>query len=163
GVFSKESAVAILPLIVLYELVWWKDRPRHRQLWLGSAATLLPIAVMLYQRSAVLAASPPAEFPFTDNPILAADWWTGRLAAVKVIGRYLLLTFWPVHLSCDYSYNQIPLVLRTMQDWAALFGVLAALIIVILLYRWNRVCFFLACFAFLNLLPASNLLFPIGT
>ncbi len=28
GVFSKESAVAILPLIVFYELVWWKDRPR---------------------------------------------------------------------------------------------------------------------------------------
>jgi hypothetical protein len=26
GVFSKESAVAILPVLVLYELVWWKSK-----------------------------------------------------------------------------------------------------------------------------------------
>ncbi len=36
-------------------------------------------------------------------------------------------------------------------------------IVVVLLYRWNRTCFFLACFAFLNFVPASNLFFPIGT
>src|SRR6516164_8385712 len=35
GVFSKESAVAILPLIVLYELVWWNPRPHHRPLLWG--------------------------------------------------------------------------------------------------------------------------------
>src|SRR5213079_2502985 len=33
----------------------------------------------------------------------------------------------------------------------------------VLLYRLNRTAFLLACFAFLNLVPASNLLFPIGT
>jgi protein O-mannosyl-transferase len=60
GVFSKESAVAILPLILMYELVWWREHPPHRALWFGFAATLLPIAVMLYRRSVVLAASPAA-------------------------------------------------------------------------------------------------------
>ena len=163
GVFSKESAVAILPVIVLYELVWWKERRRHEALWLGCAATLVPMGAMLWTRFAVLAASPPAEFPFTDNPIAGADWWTGRLTAIKVIARYLWLTIWPANLSCDYSFNQIPLARGGAADWLACGIVLGAAIAVILLYRWNRTAFFLACFAFLNFVPASNLLFPIGT
>ena len=163
GVFSKESAVAILPLIVLYEIVWWKERRPHRALAYCCIVTLLPIAVMLYQRSVVLATSPPAEFPFTDNPIVGADWWTARLTAVKVMARYLWLTIWPEKLSVDYSYNQIPLAHGAAEDWVAFFVVLAVAIGVVLLFRWNRTCFFLACFAFLNFVPASNLLFPIGT
>ena len=163
GVFSKESAVAILPLIALYQLTWWKERPSHRGLALGLAATLLPIGVMLYQRSAVLASSAPAEFPFTDNPLIGADWLTARLTAIKVMARYLWLVLWPANLSCDYSYNQIPLAHGAPTDWLAYLVILAAVIGVVLLYRWNRVCFFLACFAFVNFLPASNLFFSIGT
>jgi tetratricopeptide (TPR) repeat protein len=163
GVFSKESAVAILPVIVLYELVWWKERRRREALWLGCAATLLPIGAMLWKRFAVLAASPPSEFPFTDNPIVGADWWTGRLTAIKVIARYLWLTIWPVNLSCDYSFDQIQLARGGTADWFACVIVLAVAVAVILVYRWNRTAFFLACFAFLNFVPASNLFFPIGT
>ena len=163
GVFSKESAVAILPVIVLYELVLGKEPPWRAGLWLGCAATLAPIAGMLWKRSAVLAASPPAEFPFTDNPIVGADWWTGRLTAIKVIARYLWLTIWPANLSCDYSFGQIQLARGTAGDWFACVIVLAAAIAVVLLFRWNRTAFFLACFAVLNFVPASNLFFPIGT
>jgi Flp pilus assembly protein TadD len=163
GVFSKESAVAIFPLIVLYELVWWKDRPQRRAFIFGCVATLLPIAAMLYQRSVVLAASAPAEFPFTDNPIAGTDWWTGRLTAIKVMADYLRLTIWPAKLSCDYSYNQIPLAHGSAANWLAFAGLLAMAAITILLFRWNRACFFLACFALLNFAPASNLLFSIGT
>ena len=163
GVFSKESAVAILPVIVLYELVWWKQLPQREGLWLGCATTLVPIAVMLWKRSTVLAASPPAEFPFTDNPIAGADWWTGRLTAIKVIARYLWMTIWPANLSCDYSFGQIQLARGSASDWLACMVVFAVAVAVILLYRWNRTSFFLACFAFLNFAPASNLFFPIGT
>lgn len=161
GVFSKESAVAILPVLVLYELVWRKTRPRT--FLIACLATALPIAAMLYQRSRVLAASPRAEFPYTDNPIVGADWWTGRLTAIKVIAHYLWLTIWPAQLSSDYSFNQIPLAHGAFQDRAACIAVLAALIGVAFLYRWNRTAFFFACFGFLNLVPVSNLLFPIGT
>jgi protein O-mannosyl-transferase len=164
GVFSKESAVAIFPLIILYELVWWKERPPHRRAFvLGSLATLLPIAGLLFERFKVLAASAPAEFPFTDNPIAGAGWVTGRLTAIKVMAHYLWLTVWPVKLSCDYSYNQIPLFRGAAADWLACGAVLAVAIAVILLYRRDRTFFFLAGFAFLNFLPASNLPFPIGT
>src|SRR5208282_4657476 len=68
GVFSKENAVTIVGVIVLYELTWWRERKPGRALLLGCAATLLPIAGMLYCRSVVLAASKPPEFAFVDNP-----------------------------------------------------------------------------------------------
>jgi hypothetical protein len=161
GVFSKETAIAILPLIALWELMHGFSKPRA--LLLGCAATLVPIASMLLARSAVLARSAPAEFPFTDNPIVGASWWTGRLTAIGVMARYLRLVFWPSRLSCDYSYAEIPAASGAHAGWYALVFVLAAAILAVLLFRWNRTGFFLACFAFINFLPASNLLFPIGT
>jgi hypothetical protein len=163
GVFSKESAVAILPLIVIYELVWWKERRQSRGLAYGCAATLLGIAFMLYPRFIVLATSPRAEFPFTDNPIIGADWWTGRLTAIKVMARYLSLVIWPASLSVDYSYNQIPRAHAAAQDWLGYIVVFAVAMLMVLLYRWNRTSFFMTCFAFLNFVPSSNLFFPIGT
>ena len=163
GVFSKESAVAILPIIVLYDLLFSKMPWRRREFWFRCAATLVPIAVMLDRRSLVLAASRPAEYPFTDNPIVGANWWSGRLTAIKVMGDYLWLTIWPAKLSCDYSYNQIPLAQGTASDWLACAAVIALAIGAAVLFRFNRLCCFLLCFAFLNFLPASNLLFPIGT
>jgi len=163
GVFSKESAVAIVGVIALYELTWWKERKPGRALLLGCIATLLPIAAMLYQRSVVLGASRPAEFTFTDNPIVGADFWVGRLTAIEVIARYLGLTLWPAKLSSDYSYAQIPLAHGALQDWLAWIAVLAAALLVVALYGWNRRAFFLASFAAMTFVPMSNLLFPIGT
>ena len=163
GMFSKESAVVIVGVMALYELTWWKERKQGRALLLGCIAALLPIAAMLYQRSIVLAASRPAEVIFTDNPIVGADFWIGRLTAIKVIPRYLGLTLWPARLSPDYSYAQIPLAHGTVQDWLAGIAVLAAAMLVVALYGWNRTAFFLASFAAITFVPMANLLFPIGT
>jgi tetratricopeptide (TPR) repeat protein len=118
---------------------------------------------MLYQRSRVLAESLPAEFPFTDNPIAGADFWIGRLTAMKVIARYLWLSVWPARLSCDYSYSEIPLARGTWSDWACWIAVLLAIVLVCFAYRWNRVPSFWAYFAAVTFFPMSNLAFPIGT
>src|SRR5260370_6523825 len=108
GVFSKESAVMALPVIVLYEAIWWKERRQALGLVLGSIAMLIPIQAMLYQRAAVLWSSLPTTFPFYDNPIVGAGFVTGRLTALHVMGKYVTLLAWPARLSCDYSWAQIP-------------------------------------------------------
>lgn len=162
GAFSKESAVCILPLIALYELVWWR-RGRLPALLLACAATAAAIGIMLVQRSRVLAASLPAEFPFTDNPLVDANFWTAKLTALGVIARYMWLCVWPAKLSADYSYPQIPLASGTPQEWLCWIVVLAAVALVIFAYRWSRVAFFFACFAAVTFFPMSNLAFPIGT
>jgi hypothetical protein len=58
------------------------------------------------------------------------------LTAVKVIGRYLHLMIWPARLSCDYSFNEVPL-----SGWGDV-GVLVALAVcagtVALAACWRR-------------------------
>ncbi|HLG99058.1 MAG TPA: hypothetical protein VKX49_22290 [Bryobacteraceae bacterium] len=163
GVFSKESAVSIAGIIVLYELVWWQERrERSGRVW-AFAAVLVPIALMLVMRYGVLANSPPADWPFTDNPIVGAGFWTGRLTALKVMAQYLWLAVSPMRLSSDYSYSQIPLASGSIADWIAWLNVAAAGLAAMFLYRWNRAAFFFAGFAAIAFLPTSNLLFPIGT
>ncbi len=160
GVFSKENAVVILGVIVLYELVWWKERRNVRGLLLGCAAIVLPLFVLLYARFVLVPGG--WQPPFVDNPLVGADFWTARLTALKVLGRYLALLVWPVHLSADYSFDQIPLARGSLSDWLAWIG-LAAVTAAIVVFRRNQVIVFVAGFGALALLPTANLLFPIGT
>ena len=161
GVFSKESAVVIPGVIVLYELVWWMERKNWKGALLGCAAIAPALLAMWYARSMVMAGTSPPEFPFVDNPLVTADFWTARLTALKVIAQYLGLLVWPARLSADYSYAEIPLASGSLSDWIAWVS-LAAAVAALIVFRRNRAIVFVAGFAALTLLPTANLLFPIG-
>ena len=163
GVFSKESAVAILGVIVLYEIAFWSGRERLRGLYLGCAAVAIPIVVMLIQRARVLAASPPAQFSFVDNPLQDASFFKARMTAIAVGAKYLWLLVWPAKLSADYSYSQIPIVSGTFHDWVAWLAVVAVFVAVAMQLRANRLYFFFGMFAFLTFAPVANILFFTGT
>lgn len=163
GVFSKESAVTVVGVIALYELTWWKERRAGRALLLGCLAVWPALEAMWYVRTAVFANVLTPEFPFWDNPLVGAGFWTAKLTAVKVMARYLGLLAWPAHLSCDYSYAQIPLATGSPQDWLAWTAVAAVAAAALPMFRFNRTAFFAAGLAFVTFLPTSNLLFPIGT
>lgn len=163
GIFSKESAAVIILVLALYPVVWWKDCTHRKQLLLGSLVALLPLAAMLYLRAVVLAGSPPMRFPFTDNPLTGADFWTARLTALKIIGLDLWEMIWPAHLSCDYSYAQIPFSSGNALDWLAWFSVAAAAAGMLFVYRRSRPAFYLALVGVITFLPSSNLFYLIGT
>jgi tetratricopeptide (TPR) repeat protein len=164
GYFCKESAAVLPGLILLLELAWWKDRAKQRSRMIPAlVAVLAPLGLFLYCRLAVLSSSPPADFPYFDNPIVGAAFWTARFSAVKVLARYLAIILWPARLSADYSYNQIPLARGTPEDWLSCAAIVLAAAAAVWSYRKNRAAFYLACLAFLTILPGSNLLFPIGT
>jgi tetratricopeptide (TPR) repeat protein len=159
GAFSKESAVVLPGVIVVYEFA---SKRQWRKMWPGLLATAAPVGIMLWQRVVVLSASLPAEYPFADNPITGASFFIGRLTAIKILARYLWLAVWPLKLSADYSYSQIPLARGSVEDWVCWIAIAAALAATLILWNRSRLAFFFIAFAFLNLLPASNLLFPIG-
>jgi tetratricopeptide (TPR) repeat protein len=163
GVLSKESGVVIPAAIVVYEISFRGGRYWGRAQWMGLVATLVPIALVLYQRSRVLSGTLPMEIPFTDNAIAGAGFWIGRMTALKVLGRYLGLIAWPAKLSADYSWSQIPLFHGGVAEWIHVMAALATVPAILLLYRWNRAAFFFFCVGFAWLGPASNLLFPVGT
>jgi protein O-mannosyl-transferase len=163
GVFSKESAVAVLGIIVLYELTWWKGGEQIRRLALGCAAMAPPFAAMFYQRYVVLAGSQAPEFPFVDNPLVAAHFITARLTSLAVMARYIWLLICPWSLSCDYSYNAISLSNGGIRDWICWLIVAAVIVAILRQYNRNRIVFFFGAFAFVVFVPVSNLLFSTGT
>ena len=183
GVFSKESAVTIAGLVVLYDFTYRyrSSSPGQDHLirdlaanaWRffreGSAALIPPLLVMWYVRYAVFAKSNAAIFPFLENPLVGAGFATARMTAVKVLGKYLWLLVWPLKLSSDYSYNQIPLVdsrLATWEDWKALVALAAVVGILFVAgacYRHHKTVFFLIGFSVLTILPTANLFILIGT
>jgi tetratricopeptide (TPR) repeat protein len=166
GLFSKESAVVLLAIMLPYDVAFPKASWRERAP--GYAALGVVVLAYFYFRHRALAPLPALHFPFTDNPLVGAGFITGRITAVKVLGKYLWLLVWPLNLSCDYSYNQIPLVsgLRNWEDWKAIIALaaIAALAaLAIFCYRRNRPVFFFVGFFFIALAPAANLAVLIGT
>jgi tetratricopeptide (TPR) repeat protein len=161
GLFSKESAVVVLAAMLIYDLAF-------HQTWRARASGYLALAVsflaFFYVRGQVLAKLAGGPIPFVDNPLVDAGFFSARLTAIKVVGKYLWLLLWPSHLSCDYSYNQIPL--STWGDWKALAAVAACVAlaaVAIACYRRSKPVFFCIAFFFAALAPTSNMLIFIGT
>ncbi|MFZ0818668.1 MAG: hypothetical protein WAM91_01260 [Candidatus Acidiferrales bacterium] len=163
GVFSKESAVVVLGVIVVYEITFWKERKQIGGLVYGCAATALPILLMWFQRSRVFAHSEAPVFPYVQNPLVYSGFWVAKLTAIKVLAKYLWLLVWPAKLSWNYYYSQIPLARGTLQDWIAWILIAAIAGAMVILFLRNRMAFFFAAFAVVTIVPVSNLLIPIGT
>jgi tetratricopeptide (TPR) repeat protein len=163
GIFSKESAIAILGVIVLWEIAWWKGRKQLGGITYGFIAATLPIIAYLIQRSVVLVRSTVPVFPYVDNPLLGAGFFSARLTAVKVLAKYLWMFIWPARLSWNYYYNEIPIARGTLQDRIAWIVIATAIAGAWIAFRRNRAVFFSAAFAFIALIPVSNLLILIGS
>jgi tetratricopeptide (TPR) repeat protein len=165
GLFSKENAAVLPGIMLLYDLTW-RERAAWRERALAYAALAAPFAAFFYLRGAlpmhVVARS-------ADNPLLNAGFWTARLTAIKVIGRYLWLFVWPARLSADYSYNAVPLFGWHPAEWEdasaliALAVCLCAALLGVRLYRTGKPLFFFLVFFFVALAPVSNLAIRIGS
>jgi tetratricopeptide (TPR) repeat protein len=168
GMFSKESAIVVVAVVALYDFTFGRAAPLRSRIP-SYAAVAVPCLVLLYLRAHVLANAAVAPFPFGDNPLMGASFWTARLTAVKIVGRYFLLLVWPARLSYDYSYNQIPMFgwgWSRWEDWKtviALIACVAAAVLAIRSYRRIRPVFFFIVFFFVTLAPVSNLVIIIGT
>ena len=169
GIFSKESAVVLPGLMLLYDLTWL-DRITWRTRVSAYAALALPLTAFFYLRGQVHA---HMLIPFADNPLVHAGFWTARLTAIKVIGNFLGLFLWPSRLSADYSFNAVPLFGGQASNWedakaliALAVCLAAAALIAILAVRARAIekpiLFFLAFF-FIALAPTSNLVIMIGS
>ena len=165
GIFSKENAAVLPGIMLLYDLTW-----RKRAAWRGRAvayaALLPPLAAFFYLRGTlqvhILAR-------FGQNPLMSTGFWTARLTAIKVIGKYLWLFVWPARLSADYSYNAVPLFGWQLTDWEdakaliALALCVGAALLAVRWYRARKPLFFFLAFFFVALAPTSNLVVLIGS
>jgi tetratricopeptide (TPR) repeat protein len=165
GIVSKENAVVLPGIMLVYDLTW-----RRRTPWRGRALTyaalMLPLAAFFCLRGTL-----PMQIParLLDNPLTNAGFWTARLTAIKVIGKYVWLFIWPARLSADYSYNAVPLFGWQPVEWEdaktliALALCLGAALLAVRWYRTRKPLFFFLAFFFVALAPTSNLAILIGS
>ena len=164
AVLSKEGAVLAPILFLVDDLHRRRDGERLRfGVYAGYAASL---ALALGLRAAALGGFHGAEDAvFMDNPAAFAGPVIRIATALWVVAKDLLLLLWPAHLVSDYSFDAVPLV-RTFRDPRLLVGCgVLALLIALVVWSWPRsrpLLLGIAVFV-LFLLPASNLLFPVGT
>lgn len=158
ALFAKESAAAVAALALL--LAFFEVRPRPwRRLGAHGAAAAAGLALYLGARSRV--ASGFGAVPAVDNPAALLDAPRRLLTALWVQVLYLAKTLFPTTLSADYSYQEVRLVmgLDDVRAWAGLALVAGA----VLLARRRADARTASLLWAVPFLPASNVLFPIGT
>jgi hypothetical protein len=179
GMFCKESAVVVVGVMGLYDISAPRAQPGQSQLaairehfargaWLSYVFVVPCVIALFFVRLWFFHDSPVFDQIFADNPTVHANFWHSRMTAVGVLGGYLRLCLWPATLSCDYSYNQVPLFGNTFHGfdrscWVSLM-ILGAML-ALSLWAWRRkrpLFFFLALFAG-TILPVANVLMLIGT
>jgi tetratricopeptide (TPR) repeat protein len=168
SLLSKENGVSLpLALIALWSLAVRDQGPVRVRL-----KSLLPLVVGL---ALVLSAYLALRYhvfgtlglktqDFEANPLRAADLATRLATALYLLGRYLLLFCFPVTLSAEYTYNQIPL-LDSLWDPRHLLTLSWLALAAIALANRRRHPLLAAAVALylIAMLPVSNLLYPIGT
>jgi tetratricopeptide (TPR) repeat protein len=163
GILSKESA-AVLPALMILSDFTVPRKAAWRARILSYAVLLVPFGAFFYLRSQV---DTHLVVHFGENALIGAGFWTQRITAMKVIGKFLWLFIWPARMSADYSYNAVPLF-GWRPDWEdakALIAIAACAGFLWAAIRFRRLkpLLFFAGFFFIALLPSSNLLFPIGS
>jgi len=160
ALFSKESAVAFLPLVLTgdYVRAHWKPLSRYLRL---AGVTLLYVDLLWTvqgRRFGQAGISP------LDNPLaqLPAGWRI--LNALRVAWKYIALQFYPARLSADYSFNEIAIYRDWMHTLPAAFAALAVVIAWIWAIRSQRREWALAGgIYFAGFATTANILLPTGT
>jgi protein O-mannosyl-transferase len=165
ALLSKESAFTGLGLLAALD--WWVVRRASLRQRLTA---LMPYAavgiVYLLLRLAVVGALGLPEVPLPlDNPLAHVDLWSRLRTAVIVLWDYVGLLALPLHLSADYSFDQVP-VAHTWSDprfliAAALLAGLAGVLLATA--RRAPVLALAVLFTVVPLALTANLFFPIGT
>ena len=167
AMLSKESALTILPLIVA-QRVYQRNTGIMRALRaeldeLQWAPYLACALAYLWLRSAVLGPTPAYFVTPLDNVFTVLSPAARVRSAIAVLWDYFGLLNFPLVLSADYSYNQVP-VAPSWFDPRAVAGclMLAAAVLIVVRHRDRRVCFAVV-FPLIAISLTANLLFAIGT
>lgn len=157
GLASKEDALVLIPLLVLYDVIL---RPQDERVPRGAyAAYGLAGAAWLATVWGNFATVAP--IAYSDNPLAHVDAWPRITRAAELLWSYAALTVWPTHLLPDRSFATTRP--ETVLGPLALVAWCAAIATALLLRRRAPK----AAFAFLWF-PAAfavtgNVAFPIGT
>ena len=160
ALLSKESAVVFLPLLLVgdYARGKWKPRSRYAPI---AAATFIYLGVLWKLQGGRFGQPTISQL---DNPlaVIPAPWRI--LNAFRVAWKYAALHFYPAKLSCDYSFNAIPVYRDLHHTLPAFLAMLALVGSWIWAVRKRRNGLILAGGIYLGAFAVTaNILMPTGT
>jgi protein O-mannosyl-transferase len=160
ALLSKESAVVFFPLVLIGDYARGKWKPYLRYA-LICGVTLVYLGVLWKVQGGRFGQATVTQL---DNPlaVIPAQWRI--LNAMRVGWKYVALHFYPAKLSCDYSYDTIPIYL----DWRHTLTALLATLAVVGAWIWavwkRRSELILAGGIYLGgFAVTANILIPTGT
>ncbi|MFI5394440.1 MAG: tetratricopeptide repeat protein [Candidatus Binatia bacterium] len=175
GLLCRETAIVVVGLIVLYDITFRLDVEEGmsigsvaRRFWQfaigGWVAVIPPLLLFWGARTWIYRRMAPLPIYVTENHLVAVDFWTARITAIKLLGKSLWLLLWPMRLSWDYSVDAVPVfhwTLRNWDDWqavVALGALIGIMVLAIRIFRRRKRLFFFVGFWFIAILPTSNLI-----
>jgi Tfp pilus assembly protein PilF len=164
GLLSKESAIVYVALVPLF-IYFFKENSTKQNFKISAAiagVALLYIAIHI----SIIGSLGIKNIPVIDNSILyTSNVAHQKLTAIYIMGIYFLLLIFPHPLSCDYSFDTIPVVTSLGN-----IGLLLALAfhIFILVYaikklKQKHILSFCIFFYLISMALASNIFMLIGT
>lgn len=128
ALLSKESAVGLPALVLAGDYAKGQLKSWLRYVAFG-AVTVLYVALLWRMQGGHFGA---ANVSLLDNPLVLLPPGLRVLNAIRIAWKYIALLIFPATLSCDYSYNQIPLYADTRHLLAPALG----LVLAIALWAW---------------------------
>ena len=163
ALWSKESAIAFLPLAVAVDLCL-RAGPRRPALARYAPYAAVALVWFFLRADAMrnVGKDPP---PLIENPLIYTSVALRLLTAVRVQLDYLRLQLFPRELSSDYSFNQLPVVTSALDPgFLAFLAVCVAAIALAWIVRKREPAVLLAVAGYAILFSTtSNVLVPIGT
>jgi tetratricopeptide (TPR) repeat protein len=169
AMLSKEVGAVGMGLVIAQDVLLPDQRPAVGRPRLRSAALygiyVVAFVAFLAVHRAVAGSLPLESIAFIDNPAANSGALARWLTGVAVLGKGIALHFVPLNLSPDYSFNAIPTVAGVTDPrfLGALGAIVAWFWLGLRLRRRAPAVLFGAVWYGIAILPASNLLFPVGT
>jgi Flp pilus assembly protein TadD len=161
---SKEAGILFLPILAF---LLWKESKDRKELLRGILPHVVITVCWLLWHQFVINSSPYKKIQYTylDNSLVACkDTLTQIATGFTILGRYICNAFFPVNMSYDYSFNQIPCA--EFFSFSFLGSVFLILLLLGIAFYFRKKCgaiSFGIIFFFMTIALATNILMLIGT
>ena len=160
AMMAKESAVALVPLVVAGDYARGKWKPLTRYGWIVVVA--MAYAVVLFKAQGGVFGEHGVD-PL-DNPLANLPARLRILNALRVAWKYVGLLVYPARLSYDYSYNAIPVYADGRHTLPAAIAAASVLALLIWAVRARRTEWIVAGAIYLGTFAVTaNIVIPTGT
>ncbi len=164
SLLSKETGISFLIITPLLLFVF--TRADVKSLAIPVVVMVFVTGLFFFIRYKVLEGVPVHGFnsPMNNSLTTAPDFISEKATAFYVLLKYIILLLFPVSLSFDYSFSEIPIY--KISDPSALLSILVYVAIgvyAVLKIKQKNVVAFAILFYLLTLVPVSNIFLIIGS